>query len=196
MHLGDRPPAADGTGRYDWPACRRFVDDLPLVADLRGRRVLDLGCGPGGAGRAALALGAASVTFADADPDALALVRTRLEDAAPRATTTRHTWGGPVPGGPWDVVLCADVLYRPAFFADLLASVAASLAADGLALFSDPRTSLESELPALAQKAGLTWASERRQAGYTLVRSALIGSPCRTASRTTIGTTAPAAAIR
>jgi hypothetical protein len=50
-----------------------------------------------------------------------------------------------------------------------MATLAEGLAANGLALLSDPRETLEPELPRLAGEHGLDWQCQRR-ANYTLVR--------------------------
>lgn len=154
------PSPADATASYAWPAGRRLANDLAVLAVVAGKQVLDLGCGTGVCGLAALHLGAAPVTFADADATALA-------GLAGHATIV-HTWGIPVPGGPWPVILGGDLLYRPQFFGALLTTIAGSLTHDGLALLSDPRSQLEPGLPVLARQHGLSWVQERR-ADYTLV---------------------------
>lgn len=154
------PSPADATAGYAWPAGRRLASDHAALTVVVGKQVLDLGCGTGVCGLAALSLGAAAVTFADADADALA--------GFGGHATVVHTWGIPVPGGPWPVILGGDLLYRPQFFAALLATIAGSLTHDGLALLSDPRSQLESDLPALARQHGLSWVQERRT-DYTLI---------------------------
>jgi predicted nicotinamide N-methyase len=159
--------ATDGTARYAWPAGRRLAADLPAVADLRGRSVADLGCGTGVCGRAAIAAGAASVLCADGDAAVVAGVAAALE---PPHRACVHRWGEALPGGPFAVILGGDILYRPDCFADLLTTVALSLAPDGLALLADPRTDLEPVLPDLAAARRLAWATERRPGPYTLVR--------------------------
>ncbi|GDY14723.1 hypothetical protein LBMAG53_36010 [Planctomycetota bacterium] len=161
------PTPADATGGYAWPAGRRLATDHAALAIVAGKRVLDLGCGTGVCGLSALHLGATAVTFADADAAALAGIRGHA--------TVVHTWGTPVPGGPWPVILGGDLLYRPQFFAALLTTITGSLAADGVALLSDPRSQLESDLPELARQHGLSWVQERR-ADYTLVSASRLGS--------------------
>ena len=165
-------PDADCTWAYCWPAGVRLSAELPVLARCPGAAVADLGCGRGHGGLSALVAGAARVAFADGDPAVLRWVEGVLaaNGFAGRARACVHAWGDPIPGGPYDVVFGGDILYRPDFFAPLLASIATSLADDGVALLSDPRRRLEPELPPLAAAAGLDWSSERRDAGYTLVR--------------------------
>ncbi|MBA3685150.1 MAG: methyltransferase domain-containing protein, partial [Planctomycetes bacterium] len=159
------------TWRYAWPAGVRLSAELPELADCRDRRVADLGCGQGHNGLMALLGGAASVLFADAAPSALQWVRQVIDanDLAARAQAVEHRWGDPLPGVPCDLILGGDILYRPECFAGLLDTIATSLAADGQALLSDPRRSLDEPLPELAAVRGLAWNEERR-AGWTLVR--------------------------
>lgn len=151
---------ADGTWRYQWPAGTRFLAEIDALVQVRGRRVIDLGCGQGRLGRWALAAGAAHVLFADIAAEALAAI-----PAHPRAGILVHRWGEPLPR--CDVLLGGDILYRPACFPDLLDSVRSALGPDGLAWLVDPRSALEAELPALAAARGLAWRSERRPLGYT-----------------------------
>lgn len=165
--------AAEGDDRptwaYAWPAGERIRGELTALVELAGRRVCDLGCGQGRLGLTALLAGAA-VCFADGSSHPLRWLRAVLAANDLDADCVEHQWGDLLPGGPYDLVLGGDILYRPECFADLLATIAASLVPDGCALLADPRSRLEPELPELAATAGLRWASERRDAGYTLVR--------------------------
>jgi 2-polyprenyl-3-methyl-5-hydroxy-6-metoxy-1,4-benzoquinol methylase len=164
--------SVDATGRYAWPAGQRMLRELPTLIDARGLAVCDLGCGLGALGHAALALGAASVDFLDGSDEALALARAGAERDQ-RANFIRHEWGAPTPRR-YDLILGGDILYLPALFVALLDSIASGLAPGARCLLSDPRRTLEADLPALAATRGLTWESERR-ADYTLARLALAG---------------------
>jgi len=159
--------ARDATGRYPWPAGVRLARDLGAVIACQDQELCDLGCGTGVVGRAALQAGARRVAFLDGADDALAGLR-ELLGSEPRASFHLHQWGEVPPGGPYRLILGGDILYREAFFPQLLASIALGLAADGQCLLADPRTRLEEELPGLAQAAGLTWSSVRRS-DFTLV---------------------------
>lgn len=153
----------DVTCLYQWKA-GAFLANLPTMRErCRGRRVVDLGCGRGTLGLSACALGATHVLFADASAVAIDfLTRTIAQNQLlDRAQAVLHTWGEALPNGPWDVILGGDILYRPEWFPALLDTIAASLATDGCALLSDPRTTLEEGLPALAAARGLAWNSER-----------------------------------
>ncbi len=161
----------DSTGLYHWPAGERFAAELPSLVALAGKRVLDLGCGQGRLGTLAMVHGAAAVVFADADAQALAAVR-GVHAHDPRARFTLHQWGEALDdpdAGTFDVVLGGDILYRSAYFAALLTTIAQQLSSHGQAMLSDPRRTLDAELPMLAAAARLSWISERRET-YTLVR--------------------------
>lgn len=162
---------ADATWAYVWPGGRRLAAELAELADLRGRVVIDLGCGRGALGLQALRLAALEVWFADGNRAAVGWIDEliRLNALGDRASACHLPWGA-APPLRCDVLLGGDVLYRRECFPALLATIAAALAPDGIALLSDPRERLEAELPDLAAVAGLSYASARRPTGYTLVR--------------------------
>ncbi|HEX3134113.1 MAG TPA: methyltransferase domain-containing protein [Planctomycetota bacterium] len=153
----------DVTCLYQWKA-GAFLATLPTTREqCRGRRVVDLSCGRGTLGLSAGAEGAARVLFADASAVAIDfLTRTIAQNnLTERAGAALHTWSEALPDGPWEVILGGDILYRPEWFPALLDTIAASLSSDGCALLSDPRSTLEDGLPALANARGLAWNSER-----------------------------------
>ncbi len=153
----------DVTCLYQWKA-GAFLATMPGMSErCAGRSVADLGCGRGTLGLSACAYAATRVLFADASAVAIDfLTRTlRVNQLDERAQAVRHTWGEALPGGPWEVILGGDILYRPECFPALLDTIAASLASDGCALLSDPRITLENELPAMAAARGLRWDSAR-----------------------------------
>ncbi len=168
---------ADLTWAYPWPAGERLAADLAAVVDCRGLTIAELGCGRGRTGLTALLLGATEVVFADLAEAPLTYVSRALlvNGISERGKTTRHAWGEPVHGGPFDLLIGADILYRPAFHAALLRSVASSLSSNGRCLLADPRTELESELPEMAAACGLTWHSQRRALNYTLITLRQLG---------------------
>lgn len=167
------PASGDGdlTWAYPWPAGERLARDLAAVVDPAGLRLAELGCGRGRCGLTALLLGAAHATFCDLAPEPLAYVRDALaaNRLAERGSTAIHAWGDPVPGGPFDLIIGADILYRSAFHRALLTSVAGALAPGGRCLLADPRVKLEEDLPDIAAELGLRWRQERRPGDYTLV---------------------------
>jgi SAM-dependent methyltransferase len=163
--MDDRDP----TWRYTWPAGERMAADLAALTSWTGLRVAELGCGQGRCGRAALRLGAGAVVFCDISREPLEHLASQLADQ-PRARFAEHAWGTPVPDGPYARIIGSDILYRPAFFARLIASIASSLSIDGEALLADPRTSLDEELPGVFAIHALSATVERRPGPYTLVR--------------------------
>jgi predicted nicotinamide N-methyase len=83
--------------------------------DLRGRRVLELGCGLGLPSIAA-ALGGANVLATDWAPEALDVTRRNAERNGASVETLLADWSRPaelLARAPFDLVLCADVLYEP-----------------------------------------------------------------------------------
>jgi predicted nicotinamide N-methyase len=90
--------------------------------DLRGKRVVELGCGLGVPSIAA-ARGGAEVIATDGDINALALVRRNAEENDVEVETAAVDWADPdelVERGPFDLVLASDVLYERPSIAMLL----------------------------------------------------------------------------
>jgi predicted nicotinamide N-methyase len=91
--------------------------------DLRGLRVVELGCGLGIPSIAA-ARGGAEVIATDGDIDALGLVRRNAQANGVEVETAALDWADPdelVDRGPFDLVLASDVLYERPGVAMLLA---------------------------------------------------------------------------
>ena len=83
--------------------------------DVRGSRVLELGCGLGVPSIAA-ALGGASVLAVDWAQEALDVTRQNAARNGAHVETLLVDWSKPEPlleRAPFDLVLCADVLYEP-----------------------------------------------------------------------------------
>jgi SAM-dependent methyltransferase len=116
-------------GAPEWPALRA------LLPDLRGRAVLDLGCGYGWFCRFAAGQGAARVVGIDVSRKMLA--RARAEPADPAITYIRADLDVPVmPAGPFDLVYSSLALHYVRHLDALLEKVHAALAADGRLVFS------------------------------------------------------------
>jgi predicted nicotinamide N-methyase len=114
-------------------ALAREVDRTPL----RGRRVVELGCGLAVPSIAAARAGA-TVLATDSCPEALALVRRNAEENEVVVDTATVDWARPewlVQRAPFDLVVAADVLYERASVAPLL-SLLPRLAAE--AWLADP----------------------------------------------------------
>ena len=92
-------------------------------AELRGRRVVELGCGLAVPSIAAARTGAL-VLATDADADALELAARNARANGVELQTATADWAHPaelVSRGPFDLVLAADLLYERASVAQLLA---------------------------------------------------------------------------
>ena len=90
---------------------------------LRGRRVLELGCGLGVPSLAAARAGA-EVLATDESAEALELLQRNARANGARLATARAEWRSPdglAARGPFDLVLAADVLYERPAVAELLA---------------------------------------------------------------------------
>jgi predicted nicotinamide N-methyase len=90
---------------------------------LRGRRVLELGCGLALPSIAA-ARGGAAVLATDADPDALELVARNADENGVKVETASFDWGEAsakiLKRAPFDLVLASDILYERASVGRLL----------------------------------------------------------------------------
>jgi len=122
-----------------WPASVAMARLLWRRGDLAGKTALDLGCGLGVPGIAA-ARGGAAVTFADVRPDALAFATWNAarqgNPTAPAAV--EFDWARAVVPGAFDLLLLADVSYRPVHHAALQRHCLQALRPDGVVLHADP----------------------------------------------------------
>ena len=106
-----------GAGDIVWPAGLAFSRLLAHCPSfVVGKRVLELGSGVGAVGLTAACAGAASVVLTDYDEDVLALSReaASANGVSNIVSAARLDWtkSDELPaGGPFDVVLAADVLY-------------------------------------------------------------------------------------
>jgi predicted nicotinamide N-methyase len=129
--------------------------------DLRGRRVVELGCGLAVPSIAAARAGAA-VLATDSCDEALALAERNARENGVQIETAAVDWAEPgelVGRGPFDLVLAADVLYERAAVATLL-SLLPRLAAK--AWLADPgRPAAE----AFIEQASRRWAVETNVRG-------------------------------
>jgi predicted nicotinamide N-methyase len=121
---------------YLWSGARALAEYLSRWASLRGRRVLEIGCGLGLPGAVAAAAGA-DVTFVDGVQPALAFVRATLRANGLRGAVVCTDYRALAPAARFALVLAAEVAYEPERFDDLAATLARHLAPGGVALVAD-----------------------------------------------------------
>ena len=145
---------------------------------LRGLRVVELGCGLGVPSIAAARAGA-SVLATDACAEALALVERNARANGVDVETATVDWGQPgelVRRAPFDLVLCADVLYERAGVAQLLALLP-RLGPE--AWLADPgRPAAE----AFIERAAGLWTIETRVRGVVRIHRLILQQPLSDAS--------------
>ena len=131
-------------------------------APLRGRRVVELGCGLAVPSIAAARAGA-SVLATDRCPEALALLKRNARENGVRIETSLFDWRAPSKLAPFDLVLAADVLYERASVASLL-SLLPRLAPE--AWLADPGRPAAG---AFLEQASRRWAVETRVRGIVRI---------------------------
>ena len=119
-----------------WPGARALASYVVRAVAVRGRRVLDIGCGLGLCGLAAARLGA-EVLCVDGAAPALAFVAASAWANDLRCETTCADFRALAPGLTADVILAAEVAYDAAGFAALADVFVRHLAPDGLGLIAD-----------------------------------------------------------
>jgi predicted nicotinamide N-methyase len=139
--------------------------------DVRGLRVVEMGCGLAVPSIAA-ARGGASVLATDACPEALALAARNAAANDVRIDTAPVDWSEPgslVKRGPFDLVLAADVLYERASVAGLL-SLLPRLAPE--AWLADPG---RPAADAFLEQAAGRWSVETRVREVVRIHQLLMG---------------------
>jgi predicted nicotinamide N-methyase len=127
-------------------------------ADLRGKHILEIGCGLGLAGIAAARAGA-WVTLSDYDPDALAFaefnVATNLSPTqASRVCLLSLDWRDLPSLQPFDMIIGADVVYERSSFAALMEVLRKLLKPSGHALFTEPDRTIGADFFAMIVEHG------------------------------------------
>jgi predicted nicotinamide N-methyase len=133
--------------------------------DVRGLRVVELGCGLALPSLAA-AVGGAHVLATDWSADAISLARENATRNELELATAVVRWGEPQPlldRAPWDLVLAADVLYERRNVDELLALLP-QLGSD--VLLADPG---RPHAKTFLEHAAHTWTVTREDIVYTLV---------------------------
>jgi predicted nicotinamide N-methyase len=167
-----------------WPSGVALAQHVAAL-DLRGWRVLELGCGLALPSLAA-ALAGAEVLATDWAPEALELVAANAAANGLHVETALVDWHGGAPPGlpPFEVVLAADVLYEERNATPLRAVLAAVTASTGTALLADPG---RRHAPAFFERASSDgWSVEHSRA--TLLPSGGFATLRRAASSAAAGT--------
>ncbi|MPC26793.1 electron transfer flavoprotein beta subunit lysine methyltransferase-like [Portunus trituberculatus] len=149
-HLWRAPPHLspfpDPFWAFYWPggqAVSRFILDNPAV--VKGKTVLDFGCGCGASGLAAKSAGAKRVTFNDIDEVAMEALQLNagVNKILVDDMTTTNLVGSA--GSPHQVVLAGDLLYDSKFAGEVLTWLQQLNRSGSLVLIGDPgRFALES----------------------------------------------------
>lgn len=121
-----------------WPSAHALTEVL-AARDLRGARVLELGCGLGVPSLAAAAAGA-DVTATDWAGDAVALLAANARRNGLRLRAEVWRWTDPPErlGPPWPLVIGSDLLYETRNGPWLAAALDSLVAGGGEALLADP----------------------------------------------------------
>jgi predicted nicotinamide N-methyase len=139
--------------------------------DLTGRTVLELGCGIGMPSVAAARAGA-TVLATDASPEAVVYAAHNLALNGLQGDVAVATWDDvEALGGPWDLVLGADVLYLQANAEQLTRMLPHVVAPGGQAWIADPgRAGCQDFLAAVRRRWKLTSTTDRVKRGVSVHR--------------------------
>lgn len=134
---------------------------------LRGKRVLELGCGVGLAGIAAARAGAA-VDLSDYEEDALLFARYNALQNVPEKKPgfVLFDWRRPRPAREFDLVLGSDILYERRHFLPLLEAFRSLLVPGGTVVLTDPDRSTAEPFAQLAQEWGFCMRRSREEIDY------------------------------
>lgn len=140
-----------------WPSARALAERAATMP-LRGRRVLELGCGLALPSLVAARAGA-EVVATDQHPDTPAFLAQNLERNRLSLTYRAFDWAGPLPDDvverSFDLVLASDVLYAFGMAELVAASFDRFLAEDGEGLLADPGRPWLQEFADAARARGL-----------------------------------------
>lgn len=138
-----------------WPSAIALARWTLETPGLRGRKVLELGCGVGLGGITAARAGGA-VTMTDYEEDALLFSRYNLAiNVRPPLPVVRHLdWRSPDGIGRYDVILGADIVYERRNFNPLLGLFRRVLRPAGCVMMTEPDRSIGRDFFAAASAAG------------------------------------------
>ncbi len=163
VRSGDEPFWA-----YVWPSARALFEVVSEFSTLKGKRVIEVGCGPGAPGLAAAALGA-DVTLSDLRDEARALAQHNAKQNGLSVQCLAMDWDAPPSDlGTFDGILAADVLYGDGMMRGVLRFIRQHLAPDGIALIADPNRVMPGGVRGAARLVGLDTESVRLTEGRTL----------------------------
>src|SRR5206468_1351793 len=115
-----------------------LAGEIAARDDFAGKRVLDLGCGPGLLGIVAARKGA-RVTFVDLMPEGIALARKNAARCGVEATFLRADLrDDQALAARFERIVASDVLYERTLATAMLDVVSRHLEPDGVAILSDP----------------------------------------------------------
>ncbi len=143
-----------------WPSALELAQWVGADADMRGKAVLEVGCGLGLAGIAAAKAGA-NVTMTDYEEEALMFaevnVTANLSPEERARVALRHLdWRTPPSGEQYELVIGSDVVYERRNFAPLLALLRQVLVPGGYALLTEPGRRIGADFFAVAAAEGFT----------------------------------------
>jgi predicted nicotinamide N-methyase len=140
-----------------WPSAIGLARYLDREVSLRGKHVLELGCGLGLLGVVAARHGA-RVLCTDYEADALAFARyNALQNGCRHIRFRLVDWRYPALKRRYDVILASDVIYEARNFGPLVALLQRFLARGGPAFFADPGRPNAVPFFALLRQRGFTY---------------------------------------
>lgn len=152
-----------------WPSAQALAQVVADLGDLSGKRVLELGCGPGAPGLVAAARGA-QATLTDIREQACLLAQHNAALNQLNVEALVMDWDCPAEGlGTFDGILAADVLYGDGMMRGVLRLIRRHLAPFGVALIADPNRVMPAGIQGAGRLAGLQIESLPLQAGGSLL---------------------------